>query len=181
MRSRELPPLEFLQECFSYFPKTGQLIWNVRPQSHFKSDRYTRAANSRYAGLDVGTVSRDGHLAVKLGPRLMYVHRIIWKLMTGEDPGAFEVDHKDTDKLNNRWQNLRLADGSGNRSNVRLSRANTSGIKGIRYDEHRDRWAAYVQHKGKQYNLGRFKDLDTAVAVLRKKRQQLHKEFANHG
>lgn len=35
-------------------------------------------------------------------------HRIIWKMETGSDP-ACEIDHRDLNGLNNRWENLREA------------------------------------------------------------------------
>ena len=68
-------------------------------------------------------------------------------MVTGQDPGEFEIDHIDRDKSNNRFSNLRLAERKNNNDNV-------SGKKGIRFIEDRGKWIAQVRHHGKMIYFG---------------------------
>jgi hypothetical protein len=40
-----------------------------------------------------------------------------------------------------------------------------SGVSGVSWDSHRERWVVQVRVKGKNTNLGRFKNLADAVKV----------------
>lgn len=65
-------------------------------------------------------------------------------------PAGFEVDHRNGDGLDNRRKNLRLATTTQNRRNASLSKANTSGYKGVYRS--RDKFFARVGEK----HLGMF-------------------------
>jgi hypothetical protein len=106
-------------------------------------------------------------------------HRIIWKMMTGSDPSAL-VDHVDTNGLNNRWKNLRIATDAENIMNSKLSRANTSGIKGVSFDRQNSKWRAHIMVGRKCFNLGRYKSFDDAVAARMRSAELMHGEFARH-
>src|SRR3546814_19429337 len=63
--------------------------------------------------------------------------------MTGEWP-AVQVDHRDLDKANNRWLNLRLATSGQNQANTPKRRRNTSGIKGVYWHKSVAKWQAAI-------------------------------------
>jgi hypothetical protein len=102
-------------------------------------------------------------------------HRIIWKMMTGSDPED-QIDHKDANKTNNKWSNLRPATNGPNIQNSRLRRDNKSGVKGVRW--HRNKWAVHIAVNGKQRYLGKFSTLQEAAEVASKERVKLHGDFA---
>ncbi|TPL66648.1 HNH endonuclease [Mesorhizobium sp. B2-4-1] len=121
VRIKTLPPTEFLRECLDYNPTTGELRWKVRPPEHFPNKKAWATWNARWSGKGAfnaphkkgyryGTLTWGGksnhHLA----------HRVIWKLVTGEDPVG-DVDHWNLNKANNRWSNLRDATGTNNQAN----------------------------------------------------------------
>jgi hypothetical protein len=90
--------------------------------------------------------------------------------MTGSFP-LFRIDHEDTDKLNNRWRNLRPASASQNAANARLSRRNTSGFKGVHYTPARTsfkKWAAHIRVDGVLKTLGYFAQPEEAHAAYTK-------------
>jgi len=64
---------------------------------------------------------------------------------------------------------------------MKISSRNTSGVKGVTYDPKRDRYRAGIRVDGVPMDLGRFKTLEEAAAVVRAKREELHGEFCNHG
>lgn len=162
---KPLPSQERLRELFAYDPETGALSWRSNPK--FKGR----------AGGQCGTVGDHGYLKIGIERRYYLAQRIIWKWMTGEEPSEC-VDHEDLDRLNNRWSNLRSATNGQNKQNGRIYKNNTSGIKGVCWDEFHKSWVAYVSADGKQMRIGRFKELNVAASAVTNARSRLHGEFA---
>lgn len=150
-----LPAFTYLQECFTYFPETGRLFWKARPEAHFPTPRASRSWNARYAHKPAFTTANAyGHLTGSLAAGKYVAHRIIWKLVTGEEPPLL-IDHKDRNPKNNRWNNFRAATKGQN--NI-----NSSIPHGVHFDKSRGRWAAYTKFNGKKVHLGRH---DTEMAA----------------
>jgi hypothetical protein len=124
-----LPPAEYLRECFSYDAGSGILTWQHRSRARFVDDRAWRIWNTRYADKQAGGIRNHGYFVVCLDYRLYLHHRIIWKMMTGEDPSE-EIDHKDQNRTNNRWENLRAATHRQNTMN-RVWGKNSELPKGV--------------------------------------------------
>lgn len=101
-----LPSSEVLNECFEYDKKSGIVKWKERPSHHFTSNRTMKATNTRFKDKQVNKVCNVGYIRVGVYDQRYYLHRIIWKMVTGEDPGDLQINHKDGDKLNNAWDNL---------------------------------------------------------------------------
>lgn len=138
---KALPHQDFLRECFDYVFETGQLIWRVRPKEHFTTKRSFMMCNSRFAGKVAGHYhSRNGYLEIRFDKNLYKGHRIIYKLLTGEDPDGM-LDHIDGDVSNNRIENLRCATAQENaRNSGKRSQKGTatSQYKGV--NRHRNMW-----------------------------------------
>lgn len=138
---KPLPSQEFLRECFDYIFETGQLIWRTRPRHHFTTQRGCSTANSRFANKVAGHYhSRNGYLEIRFDKNLYKGHRIIYKLLTGEDPEGM-LDHIDGDVSNNRIENLRACTAQENarNSNKRSQKGKaTSVYKGV--NKHRNLW-----------------------------------------
>lgn len=161
---KPLPSLERLNELFTYEPLTGDIRWKSIP------------ANFRRAkvGDIVGTIGARGYLIVGVD-RVQYLsHRIIWKMVTGADP-ADQVDHADTNRLNNRWLNLRDATNGPNRWNTGLAKNNSSGVKGVA--QKGVGWVAYISAGKGQQRLGYFRNKSDAIAARLKAAEELHGQF----
>ena len=105
VKPRPMPALELLQEHFDYEPNTGLLRWKAPPK------------RSRVRVGDIaGHTEPNGYSSVMLSKRRLLVHRVAWKLMTGEEPPVV-IDHKDRNRSNNRWENLRDSDMQRNQGN----------------------------------------------------------------
>lgn len=182
--TRRLPNQDFLRECFSYNRRSGEMIWRERPLKHFVDKRACRSWNTRYAGRPAGRIatyidSNTKYVVVGLGSREYPVHRIIWKLVSGDDPTA-EIDHKDQNGLNNRWRNLREATRSQNATNMGgLRPNNTSGYKGIYWHARERRWEAKIRAHGKRIYLGSFITKEKAYEAYVAAAKHFHGEYAN--
>jgi len=117
--------------------------------------------NGRFPGKEAGYIAtlqsglryRVINFSPAQGPLLF--HRLVWKLMTGEEPPK-TIDHHDRDTLNNRWDNLRELTHGENLRNTGLWRNNTSGFKNVYLDKRRNHWFAQVRYNGRYMRLGRF-------------------------
>lgn len=79
-----------------------------------------------------GTLSSSGYYSVKLNNKLYLCHRIIyemrsWDVLTKSD----QIDHKNQDKLDNKWSNLKKVSVSENYRNFPKRKDNTSGMVGV--------------------------------------------------
>lgn len=90
--------------------------------------------------------------------------------------GELDVDHRDVNGLNNRRANLREASRSSNKANSRLSKRNTSGLKGVRRSG--AKWRAAIRKNGKHISLGYFEDPNDAHQAYVEAAQTHFGEFA---
>lgn len=67
------------------------------------------------------------------------------------------VDHINENKTNNMISNLRWATNGQNHMNTKLSKNNTSGIKGVSFHKPLNKWIAHIMINGKNKHLGYFK------------------------
>lgn len=143
---KPLPSQDYLRECFDYVLSTGQLIWRSRPSEHFKDLRAYKAFNSRFSGQVAGHYhSRNGYLEIRFNRMLYKGHRIIWKLLTGEDPNNM-LDHINGDVSDNRIENLRVANAQENARNAwkrPQSKNASSEYKGVSKNKN-GKWICYV-------------------------------------
>jgi hypothetical protein len=177
---RKLPSQEFLQECFDYNHETGDLIWKERPLEHFVSEKVYNWWNKRFCGQPSYNLNPSGYLICMIYSKSYAAHRIIWKLMTGEDP-EFEIDHINQIRSDNSWNNLRLAERNGNQQNKFNYKNNTTGVKGVRYSKEKNRFVAEIQANKVNHYIGTFESLDDAALHVELYRDKYHQEFSNYG
>lgn len=108
---------------------------------------------------------------------IVYMHREIVE-MHGVEIGEAKVDHKDTNKLNNTFLNLRLATQAQNMSNRGKQVSNTSGYKGVRLHKPTGKWQAYIKANYKQKHLGLFESIRDAAFAYNQAALEVHGEFA---
>ena len=91
--------------------------------------------------------------------RWVLMHRL---LLNANDDTL--VDHINTDTLDNRRGNLRLATQMQNQQNRRgANRTSTTGVRGVAFDRSRCKYRAYLTVRGLHVNLGRFTTLKEAA------------------
>jgi hypothetical protein len=168
------PSKDFLLECFSYDWPNGTLRWKVRPRTHFTTDTGRNRANGKSAGKLAGAPG-DGKIVVRIDGVLYALHRLIWKIETGED--IAEIDHADTDWRNNRFSNLRPSEHWQNGANRPAQSNSTSGIKGV-HRPRSGRWVAKITVRGKHIQIGRFDTAEEAGAAYHETATRLLGEFA---
>lgn len=164
----KLPSAKVLNDFLNYDPETGILTWKMRPSNRVK------------IGEEAGRILHD-RVEVGFMKKRYFANRLIWRMVTGEDPGNMQVDHIDVNPLNNRWDNLRLATQSSNNHNMKKPSTNTSGVKGVSWCSERKMWKAQLCTNGKRKHIGRFVNKEDATEAIREYREKMHGEFHNHG
>lgn len=160
-----------LLELLHYDPTTGVFTWRVDRRLGANGKGALRAAAGDVAGgLDVDS----GYWQIRIGRRLYRGHRLAWFYMTGQWPEC-QVDHRDTDRSNNRWLNLRDVPQPVNAQNLRRARIDSkTGLQGVQYHRKKAKFAARITMAGKKRVLGYFDDPNVAHQVYLKAKRQLH-------
>lgn len=155
---------ERLRQLLHYDPETGI---------------FTRLVNSgtAKAGDVAGTRQRGGYVLISVDGTQYLAHRLAWLYETGSWPAA-HTDHRDGDKANNRFANLREATSTENGRNRSRPRDNTSGAKGVYWSRRRCKWVAQISDGRKVINLGGFNEIADAVAARRAAEAEIYGEFA---
>lgn len=84
--------------------------------------------------------------------RTVFMHRVILGLT---DPHTF-TDHVNHNGLDNRRCNLRPATPAQSQYNMPLSKANSSGYKGVTFYKDRGVWRAAIKVNRRSFHLGHF-------------------------
>lgn len=160
-----LPPAEYLRECFTYDPISGELRWRERPQSHFPRQlRDAKAWNKKWAGRIAGRYSIKGYLQISVDNHRLYASRIIYKMIHGEDPQW--MDHIDRNRANNAADNLRSVSMLQNNQNMR-KRPGASGYIGVTFKPGSAKpfYAKIRDERGIRRSLGSFSTPEEAHAA----------------
>ncbi len=118
------------------------------------------------------SLTRKGYLRLYLSGRHYLVHRLVWLFVTGHWPLGL-IDHRDGDKTNNRFSNLRDADNRLNQQNQRTAhRDSHSGVLGV--SRNGGRWKARIKFGGAQVTLGSYATPEEAHNAYIAAKRSLH-------
>lgn len=104
---------------------------------------------------------------------LVYMHRLLTGAQRGED-----VDHANSEGLDNRRDNLRRCTRSQNSANRDAFAGSRSGIKGVHFETWSGRWRAEIKRGGKRVRIGRFDTAAEAASAYQAEAVRLYGEFA---
>ncbi len=149
----------------------GQGDWTIVDQQ----DYY------RYGNLNWSVMASNGKLyaacILKTGPmktNLVRLHRLILS-----PPPGLLVDHKNSNSLDNRRENLRPATRSQNACNRRSSKSKKSSrFIGPSLDKRRGKWAVKLINNGNRIWIGYFEDEIEAAHTYDAAAKKYHGEFA---
>lgn len=132
-----------MKNYISYEPKSGKAFWSVDYGRRIKR------------GTEIKTIN-NGYYVVSFRKVQYLLHRVIWFIKTGEQPG-YIIDHKNRNRLDNSWSNLRLVTFSQSSINTKISTKNTSGYKGVYFRKNRNSFVARIGSGKDRKIIGHYK------------------------
>lgn len=157
-----LPTKERLSELFEYV-NGGKLRRKV-------------SAGNQKAGVETtGKLERHGYCRILVDGEHYLFHRIVWRLVYGDEPEF--IDHINSDRSDNRIENLRRVNKNSNCQHQLRPRNNTSGFIGVYRYSRSNSWVAKICVNSKSKTIGYYKDIKDAVLAYNDKCNELHGEF----
>ena len=171
--------VDLLRALVIYDPATGLFQWQHRPAHFFSDENHYRGWNTKFAGqLALASCHSKGYrFGAVLGAKV-FAHRAAFAIQTGAWPERL-IDHRNGNKADNRWDNLREATDSQNQANTGPQKNNPVGLKGITFDKQTGRWRASIQIDGTRRCLGRYDTKELAKIAYDTAARNHFKEFAN--
>jgi hypothetical protein len=160
-----------LLNTISYDPETGEFYWIRKTRGWCRVNRQAGWVDGGY---------RNIFIKDSTGYKKKYkAHRLAWFYMTGRWPDG-DIDHKNMDRADNRFENLRESDRTHNRANTGRRSDNKSGFKGVCFRPKSGKYHAQIQYKGKPYHLGYYDTPQDAHEAYKKKSAELFGDFARY-
>ena len=135
--------------------------------SNYSISNWGNVRNDKSKRIKRVTTSADGYLMTSLcedGEAHGFgVHRLIAIAFIPNPEHKTQVDHIDTNRLNNKLDNLRWASNSENNYNSKIRTDNTSGSKGVYFDKSSNKWRVQINVNGKRLYVGRFTKKEDAI------------------
>jgi hypothetical protein len=158
-RSRMTLTQKRLKKLLHYNRLDGIFTWRV-------------SRGPRKAGDIAGGDNDLGYIRICVYGVDYLAHRLAWFYMKGIWPEA-EIDHKDTDPSNNRWENLRNGSRSFNLQNRRRANINSStGLLGA--SPNGKGFRSRIMVDGKYLSLGTYPTPKLAYIEYLKAKRELH-------
>ena len=152
--------LEDIKKRLDYDPDTGLFTWNR------KSGK-----------VEAGVIGATGYLAIGIGKKIYKAHRLAWFMQHGEMPKC-GIDHINGNRLDNRIENLRLANTSENNQNRKVAhRNNKSGLLGVsmrRRNGEPRYFSARIRIDNKLISLGSYPTAELAHQAYLNAKRELH-------
>ena len=148
---RQKVDVEELRKVFRL--KDGNL---ERLNSNYKDAKWTVVKNK--------SNNVKGYCQVSFNNSKVKYHTIVWILTTGEDiPEGMQIDHINGNKVDNRFENLRLVT---NRENNQNKKAHRQGkLVGCCFDNHANKYMSRIRIGKKIIYLGHYKTEQEAHKV----------------
>jgi hypothetical protein len=161
-KQRKLNNYEELEDCYICHTDNGDFYFD-------KSD-YSYINNIHRCWY----IHKTGYVLVKLNGVEVRLQNYLM-----HPPEGHMVDHIDGNPLNNRRSNLRICKEIDNAKNKKTPTNNTSGVKGVSWNNKMEQWCARIGYNNERILLGYFNNFDEAVKTRKEAEIEYHKEFSN--
>jgi hypothetical protein len=122
------------------------------------------------AGKEAGSQRKDGYRKVEYKGKLWLTHRLIWKIVFGEEPAM--LDHINGNRSDNRVENLRVCSRQGNTANTPIK----TRFRGVY--KHQGKYKSSISISEKTIHLGVFDLPNEAAFAYNEAAKKYYGEFA---
>lgn len=169
------PAPEYLMAAVSYDAETGLLTWRNRADM-------PKRWNTIHAGMPAFAAKdsrgyKKGSITINGRRFHISAHQVAWAVCYGTW-AVNVIDHIDGCKSNNRISNLRDVTQSQNLQNGRTPQTNKSGLKGVSWSAHANKWQSSIRRNGSSVHLGYYPEKHDAHEAYKAAAKQIFGEFA---
>lgn len=119
-----------------------------------------------------GNIEKSGYIRVKILKKKYLLHRLAWFIVYKQWPEN-QIDHINGDKTDNRIDNLRVVDFSGNAQNRRgPQKNNKAGFFGVHVCG--KKWRAQIRIDGRLKHIGLFDTPELASRAYIEEKRKFH-------
>lgn len=158
---KQLPSVSSILKEIKYDAKTGEAVY-------LKSNK------------KLTTKLKHGYISVQIGKKRYNLHRLVWKIMTGQDPKGV-IDHINNNRQDNRFVNLRDVSKSQNSRNRSINKNHKYKLKGARFSKDKNKWFTTIDVNCKTIWLGFHETAEEAHKAYCEAAKTYFGEFANTG
>ena len=137
-----------LFKILSYDSQTGNFTWLV--------DRGSNKVKGKIAGS-----LKEGYINIMIDSLYYRAHWLVWLYVYGRYP--IEIDHKNRNKSDNSFDNLRETNRPKNAQNRNINPRNKTGCSGVYQDKRTGKYLASITVNKVYYYLGFFSKKDDAI------------------
>jgi hypothetical protein len=152
---------EDLRKVLEYNPISGIFVW------------IKKISKKIVLGSRAGTISDAGYRIISIEGKKYREHRLAYLYMTGHWPER-DIDHKDRNRANNKWNNLRNASRSQNGINSMRSNESIYG-RGVYLKD--GRFVSHCRVDGEYHHIGSFDTAEAAKVAYEEYTKENHNEF----
>lgn len=152
-----------LRSLVKYRPETGEFVRLVGS-----------GKGAKLGAITLGTLdSSNGYRRLCVGGRRYYAHRLAWLYVTGSWPEK-QIDHRNLDRGDNRFSNLRPATNAQNNQREKARADSETKVLGVSWHKRAGKYVSQIGHEGQTRYLGLFETIEEATAVRRTAEVSLH-------
>ena len=159
-----------------------EMFFAISEYENYEISNFGRVRNVRTARILKNQIDTNGYYKVNLyknsKKRTHRIHQLVANAFL-ENPNELKcIDHRDRNKLNNYYENLRWCSYQQNSMNATKASNRSSGFKGVSFHKQANKWTAQIMTKGKLKYLGLFESEKEAAKMYNEKAIELFGDFA---
>ena len=151
-----------LKHQLKYIKTSGKFIWI--------SDKHNQ---TQIINTEAGTLMNHGYVRIVINGKGYLAHRLAWLYVIGDWP-TYRIDHKDLNKSNNSWNNLKEVTNRINNQNKSMHRIGNK-LVGACWDKERHKWYPAFWLEGRPLDLGRYESAEVSHVIYKKACELLNK------
>lgn len=105
----------------------------------------------------------------------LYLHRLVMGCIKGDNK---IVDHINRNRVDCRKSNLRIVNSTQSAINKGIRRDNTSGVRGVAFNNQCNKWEAYITINKKRKHIGLFDSFESAMIARKEAEKNYFGEYA---
>ena len=133
-------------------------MWRlINSYDNYEVSSHGRVRNNKTMNILKPSLNQGGYYQISLHKngkkKSTRIHQVVAEAYC-EMPIMYDcIDHIDRNKKNNHYKNLRYCTSSENMKNMTTPKTNTSGIKGVKFNEKKNEWRCqWVDNEGVRHD-----------------------------